>query len=405
MQTLLNRLDAFFTEETSSVSVSLFRIPVAAAVGAQFIPTLLEFQDNYSPWAFRTKNPNYFPPGLLELVERSPEWLVQAVAVVFVLSWFCFLVGLFTQPSCIVMDLCCNYLYCLNFTPHGMLSLDILLVTVFLMAVTPYPGDHFSLDAWRRARRGLLPKRRPIFLLRLLQFQMAVTYFHTGLCKILPGNWWSENPYHYLMNTPAGGIVRDAFFLKDYLAPRPGLCFTIGLSVVLTELFAPVLLYVPWLRPLGIGLALFFQGMLFCSLHVPTTTFLFTFPFQILLFIPVPSPGIVVYDGKCGFCRTSLAWVRALDLFRALREQDLHELERPEDLHPSLSKEACLTRLHYLEHGKSYAGFYAFRRMALRLPTLYVLVPFLFLPGMGFLGPRLYDWISRHRERISGAMR
>jgi FKBP-type peptidyl-prolyl cis-trans isomerase 2 len=183
------------------------------------------------------------------------------------------------------MNLCADYFYCLNYTPHGMLSIDILLVTLFLMIVTPYPGDHFSLDSLRRARKGLAPPQRPIFLVRLLQLQLAISFFHTGLCKLMPGNWWTDNPYWYVMSTPKGGIVRDAFFIKGFLAARPRLCRVIGLTVVANELAAPVLLFVPLLRPLGIALGLYFQLMLFWSLHVPTTTFFFTFPCQILLFI------------------------------------------------------------------------------------------------------------------------
>lgn len=282
MQTVLRAFDRFFLEEESSVSLSLFRFPVAFAVGAQFLPTLVEFRDNYSSWAFKTKNGQYFPAWLLERVDASPEWLVQLMAALFVASWLCFLTGFLTQLSAVVLDLAANYLVCLNFTPHGMLSMDILLVTLFLMALTPYPGDHFSIDArlWRR------PARRPVFLLRLLQLQLTITYLHTGWCKLQPGNWWTSNPYHYLMNNPPGGIVKDGFLLKGFLAARPGLCKAIGLSVVGSELAAPILLYVPALRLLGIALGLFFQAMLAFSLHVPTTTFLFTFPFQLFLFLP-----------------------------------------------------------------------------------------------------------------------
>ncbi|MBI4348738.1 MAG: hypothetical protein HY553_18005 [Elusimicrobia bacterium] len=282
MPTVLKAFDRFFLEEESSVSLALFRFPVAAAVGAQFLPTLAEFRDNYSAWAFKTKNLQYFPAWLAQSVDASPEWLVGALAAAFVASWLAFLAGFLTQASAILLFVCANYFYCLNFTPHGMLSIDILLVTLFLMALTPYPGDHFSIDArlWRR------PAKRPLFLLRLLQLQLAITYLHTGWCKLQPGNWWAANPYHYLMNNPPGGIVKDGFFLKAFLAPRPGLCKSIGLSVVAAELAAPVLLYVPALRWFGIGLGLFFQLMLGLSLHVPTTTFLFTFPFQLLLFIP-----------------------------------------------------------------------------------------------------------------------
>lgn len=406
-----------FLEEASSLPVSAFRIPVALAVGAQFLPALLEFQDNYSPWAFVTKNTSYFPPWMLELVDRSPQGLVVLFAALFWVSWLGFLAGLYTQWSGVLMFLLGNYFYALNHTPHGMLSIDILLVTVLLMVLTPYPGDHFSLDALRRARPEGHRRTRPLFLQRLLQIELAVMYFHTGLCKILPGNWLSENPYHYLMNTPAGGIVRDSFFLKAFLASRPELCYLVGLTVVLTELASPFLLFIPRTRWFAIGLALFFQLMLFWSLHVPTTAFLFVFPFQLFLFIHPDRvlkavegrralnrehpKGLLLYDGQCGFCRAGLARIQALDLFGALSARDLHAVEKPGDLHPALTREACLRRMQYLEGGRLYDGFHAFRRMALRLPMLYPLLPFLWLPGMGRLGRRAYDFVARNRHRIT----
>ena len=47
--------------------------------------------------------------------------------------------------------------------------------------------------------------------------------------------------------------------------------------------------------------------------------------------------------------------------------------------------------------GKLTDGFYAFRRMSPRLPMIWWLVPFLYLPGAGFIGQTVYDGVARHR--------
>ena len=93
---------------------------------------------------------NFFPVSFIEWVQKSPDGLVIFFVWAFIITWFCFLIGLFSQISCILMTACCYYFYALNDFHIGTLSWDILLVTLFLMCVTPYHGDYFSVDALRR---------------------------------------------------------------------------------------------------------------------------------------------------------------------------------------------------------------------------------------------------------------
>ena len=82
----------------------------------------------------------------------------------FCITWFCFLIGLFAQISCILMTACCYYFYALNSFQIGTLSWDILLVTLFLMCVTPYHGDYFSVDALRRGDIDAWRRPQALFL-------------------------------------------------------------------------------------------------------------------------------------------------------------------------------------------------------------------------------------------------
>jgi hypothetical protein len=50
--------------------------------------------------------------------------------------------------------------------------------------------------------------------------------------------------------------------------------------------------------------------------------------------------------------------------------------------------------------GRIYHGFGAFRWMAWRLPLLWALAPFLYLPGIPTLGQRIYLWIARNRFQL-----
>jgi hypothetical protein len=40
------------------------------------------------------------------------------------------------------------------------------------------------------------------------------------------------------------------------------------------------------------------------------------------------------------------------------------------------------------------------RRIAWEAPALWLLLPLLYVPGAGIVGPRLYGWIARNRHRL-----
>jgi hypothetical protein len=162
----------FFLSERPSLSLSIFRVAVAATVGLHVIPTFFQMGDNYLSASFREYNPSFFPVRVLMWVDRSPDWLVWSMMAVFLVAWLAFFLGLFTQPSGIVMDFGCYYFYARNSLHIGTLSYDILLVTVFLTVVTSYPGDSFSLDSLIRGDPEPWRRRRPFFIQRLLQIQM-----------------------------------------------------------------------------------------------------------------------------------------------------------------------------------------------------------------------------------------
>ena len=145
-----NIWNTLFLEERPSIGLSFFRIFVALTVGLHVIPSFFHLDDNYLSTAFKTFNTDFFPLSFIDWVQKSPDGLVIFFVWAFVITWFCFLIGLFSQISCILMTACCYYFYALNDFHIGTLSWDILLVTLFLMCVTPYHGDYFSVDALRR---------------------------------------------------------------------------------------------------------------------------------------------------------------------------------------------------------------------------------------------------------------
>jgi hypothetical protein len=319
-----------FLEERPSIGLSFFRIFVALTTGFHVIPLFVHMDDNYLSTAFKELNGNFFPGVVLDLVQKSPDLLICVMAGLFCLSFFFFLIGLFSQLSCILMTLGCYYFYALNSFQIGTLSWDILIVTLFLMCVTPYHGDYFSVDCLLRKDREPFRTRRPIFLQRLLQLQLASTFFYTALYKTtVQGNWLYDNPIYYLMNAPASGVVKH-FLLRDWMAVQPAFCYAVGLLIVSIEFFMPVLLFWRQTRMSAIYGGIFFHIILILTLDVPAI-FFFLFPAQFLLFV---DPEILlawidkkrsyhqsalrpmlIYDGHCGFCLESVRMIKVLDLF------------------------------------------------------------------------------------------
>jgi len=393
-----NTWNKLFLEERPSIGLSFFRIFVALTVGLHVIPSFFHLDDNYLATAFKTYNVDFFPKIFIYLVQQSPDALVIFFVWAFCLTWFCFLIGLFSRLSCFLMTLCCYYFYALNCFHIGTLSWDILLVTLFLMCVTPYHGDYFSVDALRRGDIGAWRTPRPFFIQRLLQLQIASTFFFTGLYKITgDGNWITGNPIYYLMNYPVQGVTKH-FLLKEWMSVHPHFCYVTGLVIVATELSMPFLLFIPRTRGAAIILGFCWHILLVLTLDVPTI-FLFLFPAQLLLFIHPqkitdwiankradqahsPRPKIK-YDGECGFCRSSIRALQVMDLW-----DKLEYLPGPKGM--------SAMRLEFPD-GRTYDGFFAFRQLSWLLPMLYPLIPLIYFPGTGLLGPCVYRWIAQNR--------
>jgi predicted DCC family thiol-disulfide oxidoreductase YuxK len=114
----------------------------------------------------------------------------------------------------------------------------------------------------------------------------------------------------------------------------------------------------------------------------------------------VPLPGTLIYDRDCELCRWSqqvlARWDRA-GRIRYLAFQDPLFLRWFPDYNLDIPPRAML----FIDaHGTVREGFDAFRRLLPCLPGGRFLFPFLYLPGMSWLGQRFYEWIARNRYRF-----
>lgn len=108
--------------------------------------------------------------------------------------------------------------------------------------------------------------------------------------------------------------------------------------------------------------------------------------------------AILLYDGQCGLCIRSVKRLQAMDCFGAVQPVDFHTVPDVATLHPDLTPERCRSRMQLIEpSGRLSEGFLSVRRLSWRLPWLWPLLPFVYLPGAAWVGQRVYDWVATRR--------
>ncbi len=117
---------------------------------------------------------------------------------------------------------------------------------------------------------------------------------------------------------------------------------------------------------------------------------------------PFPGQAVVLYDGDCPFCRKSVGILKKLDWLGRLAYQSARE---PDRLPPSavpLDPQRLIEEMHVLtpDRQRAYAGYRAFRWIAWRLPATWLVAPFLDLPGVPWLGNKVYRWVAKNRFQI-----
>ena len=117
---------------------------------------------------------------------------------------------------------------------------------------------------------------------------------------------------------------------------------------------------------------------------------------------PTTGKAVVLYDGDCPFCQRSVRILQRFDWLKKLHCQDCRDTERLPKTDVPLDAERMLEEMHLVtpDRKRVYAGFSAFRWMAWRMPPTWLIAPFLYLPGVLWLGNRVYRWVAHHRYQI-----
>ncbi|MBX7103025.1 MAG: DUF393 domain-containing protein [Gemmataceae bacterium] len=112
--------------------------------------------------------------------------------------------------------------------------------------------------------------------------------------------------------------------------------------------------------------------------------------------------GIVLFDGDCAFCQKSVSILRKLDWLHRLECRDARDTANWPASEQPLEMDRLLEEMHVVPPGgkRAYAGFDAFRWMSWRLPATWLIAPFLYIPGVPWLGRKVYLWVAKNRYKL-----
>jgi len=268
MRRWINRWNAYWFPESSTLSLSISRIVAVAAQLFWFFPSLR--------WHLNLlqKNSEFIAPQVLisaisEVVPRDAfftpstfTFLYWATAAVGVLA----LVGLFTRPSVFLFALG-SWIFTAHVYSYGDRHHPEAVFAIFLMTLAFAPsGDRLSLDALirrRRDRSGKAAAEAPrqsdtaTWPLKLTHVLLAMTYFSTGISKLIFGGLTWMNGYTLRGYTFANAVNREAP-LGMWLAQQHTISILLSVFTVMFELFFFVSLIVPRTAPF-----FFFTGIMF----------------------------------------------------------------------------------------------------------------------------------------------
>jgi len=92
----------------------------------------------------------------------------------------------------------------------------------------------------------------------------------------------------------------------------------------------------------------------------------------------------------------------ALDWRKRVEFMDIHQWNAVEQRYPKLEFETAMGQIHVDGgDGQLVGGFEGMRRLLRELPLGYPVWLLLQLPGMNWLGPKVYRFIARNRYRIN----
>jgi predicted DCC family thiol-disulfide oxidoreductase YuxK len=294
------------------------------------------------------------------------------------------------------------------------------LIPIYALAVLSFSpcGDGWSVDRLRKIYQGSsVPEPEqasPVYgwSRYVCWVAIALPYLEAGLSKLRAAgvSWTDATNMRNLLFEQTLYPRKGEWGLSLYLAPAPDIVFVLlGIAAISGELFFVLVLFSRAARKILPAITLLMHvGIVFLQNIVFFDLILLQFVFydftkvrrKLAQWLGSGRPIEVLYDDFCPRCLRTVRLLHGLDLFsrmefHGIRRMDLTEYNRSHAL--NLTSEALQKQMYVISNGRPYVGFFAYRVIALAVPMLWPLVPWLFLPGVPSLGASLYGYFARQR--------
>jgi predicted DCC family thiol-disulfide oxidoreductase YuxK len=406
----------FWFQERPTMPLELIRIGVGAALFLHYLlaaPFLFEF------WGDAGLMPR-------ELALQDVDSWTHSVFFYFTAAWqwiafyalFLFCCGAFTvgwRTSFVKWVVLVGEISFVYRNPDVFYGVDkILSSLLFILCLAPV-GRAISLDrvrAVQRAKRARLDATLPRYAsrwagacTRLIQIQMAVLFFYSGVGKLRGDEWWDGDAIWMVFSTAEyyNGLLLDVFARHYWLVN------VATYSTVLIELSYPFLIWQRRTRPYLLAAAVMLH--LLFAVFMGLIYFSFVMIMGHVSFVRMEwlrrlgaawkrSMGDMemIYDGRCGFCVRSMAWFLSFDGLQQITVRDFRT-----DPSPDVSDEQMEKALYLVvPGGRAMPGFEAYRYVVPRVPGLWWMIPFFYIPVLSrAVGHPVYNWIAANRGRLS----
>ena len=111
----------------------------------------------------------------------------------------------------------------------------------------------------------------------------------------------------------------------------------------------------------------------------------------------MPDKPIVAYDNTCEFCTSAKLDMEKIDKKNKLKWVGISSFNYKKY---KLKKQDLLEEMHLIDNKKVYKGYYAWKQIAKKIPLTYPIYLVSLIPGVDFIGNKMYKIIAKHRHKL-----